>query len=127
MRSRSLWIVLVLVLGLASLSGASGALAAGSSPVSDCNAHGQLTQQYSVAQLRTGLSTMPADVKEYTDCYDVIQRQLLAEVGTLHGGSGSGSGGSGGSFLPVPVLIVLGALIVAGATFGAMAVRRRGE
>jgi len=102
-------------------------LAAATSPaVADCNAHSRLTAQYTATQLRGALATMPADVKEYTDCYDVIQRVLLADLGGTHV-NGAGSGGSGGSFLPVPVLIVLGVLVVTAAGYGIAAARRRGS
>jgi hypothetical protein len=99
------------------------ALAAAPSPVADCNANSRLTAHYTPAQLRHALASMPADVKEYTDCYDVIQRALLADLGQL---PGSGSGGSGGSFLPTPVLIVLVVLVLGGAGLATVALRRRG-
>jgi hypothetical protein len=92
--------------------------------VADCNAHGRLTQTYSLGELQTAISTLPADVKEYTDCFDVINRALLAQTGS-HSHTGSGGGGSGGSFLPTPVIVILVLLVLAAATFGAMAVRRR--
>jgi hypothetical protein len=107
------------------LFAAAPAAAAGSQAVADCNAHARLTQQYSAGQLRAALSTMPADVKEYTDCFDVIQRQLLAQIGGSHQNGGSGQG-SGGSFLPTPLIVVLVALVVGAGIFAAVAVRRRG-
>ena len=104
----------------------SSAAAAGlSAPVRDCNAHGQLTGHYTVAQLRGALATMPADVKEYTNCGDVIQRKLLQQLGGLKGHGGSGGGG--GSFLPAPLIVVLALLLVGGAGFGVYAWRRRGS
>ncbi len=78
-----------------------------------------------MAELRHALATMPADVKEYSDCYDVINRALLAEIGGLHGNAGNSS--SGGSFLPTPVIVVLVILLLAAATLGALALRRRRE
>ena len=98
------------------------AAAAGPSPTADCNANARLTQHYSPAQLRHALATMPADVKEYTNCYDLIQRTLLSELNQLHL---NGSGGGGGSLLPTPVLIVLVLLLVAAAGLGTVALRRR--
>ncbi len=101
------------------------ALATGlSSPVADCNTHAQLTQQYSVQQLRSALATMPADIREYTNCQDVLQRALLAKLGGLHGGGG-GSGQQGGSFLPTSLIVVLALLLVAGAGFAVYAWRQR--
>ena len=106
---------------------ASAAGAAGSSQViTDCNSHGQLSRQYSVGALRGALATLPADVKEYTDCYDVIQRALLTQVGgSKHTGSGSGGSGSGGSFLSTPLIVVLVLLALGGGGFAAAAARRR--
>ncbi|MBV9421935.1 MAG: hypothetical protein JOZ98_03415 [Solirubrobacterales bacterium] len=103
---------------------AAGASAAQPSPVADCNAHLRLTRSYTPQELQQGLNTMPADIKEYTDCYGVLQNQLLAEVGSGHVHSASATG-SGGSFLPTPLLVVLGVLVVAAAGFGVVAVRRR--
>jgi hypothetical protein len=119
---------LIVMLGMvAALAGAAFVAPAGAASlnpvVADCNAHGRLTQTYSLGQLQTAISTLPADVKEYTDCFDVINRALLAQTGS-HSNSGSGGGGSGGSFLPTPVIVILVLLVLAAATFGAMAVRR---
>jgi hypothetical protein len=94
-----------------------------SAPVLDCNDHGQLTKHYTAQQLRSALATMPADLKQYTNCYDLINHALLAQLGKL-GGTGSGSGG--GSFLPTWLLVVLGVLVVGGAGFGGLALRQRG-
>src|SRR5579859_5919174 len=103
---------------------ASGALAAGLPPAdADCNANAQLTHHYTPSQLQTALNQMPADMKEYSNCFGVIQRQLLIELGKLH--PKAGSGGGGGSFLPVWLIVVLGLLIAGAAGFGAVAVRNR--
>jgi hypothetical protein len=125
MRRHLLRLVAVLLLSgiLAAPLAPTAARAAASNPTADCNANSRLTAHYTPAQLRHALATMPADVKEYTDCYDVIQRTLLADLGQLHG---SGSGGSGGSFLPTPVLIVLIVLVLGGAGLATVALRRRG-
>jgi len=96
--------------------------------ITDCNDHGQLTAQYSPATLQAALGQMPADVREYTDCYDVIERQLLAEEGKASsGGSSTAPASSGGSFLPTWLIIVIVLLALAAITFGALAIRRRGE
>lgn len=98
--------------------------AAGLSPVvADCNAHAALTRHYSIAQLRAALSSIPADVAEYSNCHDVIQHQLLSQLGELPGGNGSGGGG--GSFLPTWLIVVLAVLAAGAAGFGALAVRDR--
>jgi hypothetical protein len=89
----------------------------------DCNANARLTHHYTASQLQSALVSMPADVREYTNCNDVLQAALRAELG---GGAG-GSGGSGGSFLPTPVVVVLVVLLLAAAGLGAVALRRRRE
>jgi hypothetical protein len=122
--------VLVVVVGLALLAAptaSNAAAAAPANPVADCNATGTLTHQYSVAVLQHALKTLPVDVKEYTDCYDVIQRALLAQVGGHHARSTGDSHGGGGSVLPTPVIVVIVLLALAAATFGALALRRRGR
>jgi hypothetical protein len=104
----------------------SASLAAQNPATADCNANGRLTHQYSPAQLRTALATMPADIKEYTDCYDVIVRALDAQLGKT-GGQPAHDPGSGGSFLPTWLIVILVLLGLAAATFGAVAIRRRRE
>jgi hypothetical protein len=127
MKHRLQVLIAVLATVAALTSGALAAPAAGASlspVVADCNAHGRLTRTYTLAELQLALSTLPADVKEYTNCSDVISRALLAQTANHSDGGGSG-GGSGGSFLPTPVIVVLVVLVLAGATFAAVAVRRR--
>lgn len=96
-----------------------------SSVISDCNAHGRLTQHYSVTQLHGALSAMPADVAEYTDCVDVIQRALLAQVSSLHGSSSRSDPSSSGSVIPTALIVVLAVIVIAGGTVGGLAIRRR--
>ena len=111
------------------LAGCPVASASAGQVITDCNSHGQLTRSYSTGELRSALASLPADVKEYTNCYDVIQRALLAQVGSAgHRGSGSGSassGGSGGSFLSTPVIAVLVLLALLGGGLSVAAARRR--
>lgn len=122
---RKLRVTLTILCALGALYGAvlpSPAGAAGVSPViTDCSLHGELTKHYSVAELRSALSNMPVDDREYTNCPDVINRALLAGIGPINGGSGSG----GGSFLPVWVIVVLVVLVLAGAASGVVALRNR--
>jgi hypothetical protein len=65
---------------------------------------------------------MPADIAEYTDCHDVIEHQLLAQLGLFHGG---GPGTGGGGFLPTPVVSILILLGLAGSAYAGLAVRHR--
>lgn len=126
--------LIVLVCGIALFAASLGlaapaSAASGASAIADCNAHNTLTHTYSIAELENALRTMPADVSEYTDCKDVITRELLIQQGKVKasGGSGGGSGGGGSSFLPTPVIVVLVVLLLAAATLGALAIRRRRE
>jgi hypothetical protein len=47
----------------------------------DCRAHGgsTLSGHYTIPELNTALRTMPAYVEEYSNCYGVIQAQLLKQ------------------------------------------------
>ena len=97
-----------------------------SAAISDCNDHGQLTAHYSPSTLRAALAQMPVDVREYTDCYDVIERQLFKELGqSTPGAAGTPASSSSGSGLPTWLLVVIVLLALAAVTFGALAIRRR--
>lgn len=103
------------------------AAAAGlSPPVADCQVHAKLTRSYPLSELRKALSGIPADSGEYSDCYDVIQQAIQADLALLHPRN-DGSGSGGGSFLPVWLIVLLALLVLGGAAFTAFAWRRRGE
>jgi hypothetical protein len=124
-RRRSLIALLAAAFVLMAATPAVGASSA-NPVIADCLAHpGGLTGHYTVAQLKTALQVMPAETKEYTSCPDVINRALLAAVGTSGTGTGGSSSGGSSSFLPTPVIVILVILILAAVTFGALAVRRR--
>ena len=119
-------LAMVCALGLGApviAAAASGGTA--SQAISDCNDHGTLTKSYSASTLRAALAQMPVDVKEYTDCYDVIERQLFKELGKPASGTATTGSSSGSSFLPTWLIIVIVVLALAAVTFGAMAIRRR--
>jgi hypothetical protein len=98
----------------------------GAQAITDCNDNGTLTGHYSADALRNALANMPADVREYTDCYDVIEKQLFAQLGTSSStGTGGSSSSSGGSVLPTWLIVVIVVLALAALTFGALAIRRR--
>jgi hypothetical protein len=73
----------------------------------DCEVNGQLTKSYPRAELQSALSSLPAQVKEYSSCADVIRQALLRASsggGGIHansksvlaGGGRRGGGGHGG-------------------------------
>jgi hypothetical protein len=114
--------------GVAVASGAipvpAAAAAAGNPIINDCQANGQLTHPYTLSQLRHALAVMPASVKQYTNCYDVIQQALIQARKTGTAGPAASSS-SGSSFLPTPVLIVLIVLVVGAVGLAVLAVMRR--
>jgi hypothetical protein len=117
-------VVCALFAGAVGLDG-DGAQAAGlTAPVIDCNAHARLTRRYTIAQLQAALATMPAEVREYTDCADVIQRQLLAQLARVPAAR-DGAARPGGSLVPVWLIVLLAVLLAGVAGFGALAVRER--
>jgi hypothetical protein len=119
------WLVLALA-SIATLAPTPVAASAANAVVVDCTSHNKLTHGYSAAQLRNALLTMSVDVKEYTACPDIIQRALNSQQGNLAAPGGSNTSGSGGgSFLPTPLIVVLVILLLGGASFGALALRRR--
>ncbi len=93
--------------------------------IADCYKHLSLTRTYSVPVLQDALNTMPAEVAEYSDCHDVIERALLAEEGKLHRNAPAGGGSSSSSFLPTPLIVLLVVLVLAAATLGVLSLRRR--
>jgi hypothetical protein len=115
----------VVLLCMAGLTIAPGAGAASSPAVADCVSHGRLTRQYSVSQLHTALTELPADIQEYTNCYAVIQHALLGQVSNSGSAGDQSSQSSSSSFLPLPVIIVLVVLGLGAAGFGVLALRRR--
>ncbi len=126
---RRLTTSLAIVCAVAAIAPAISAAAAGGTAtqaITDCNNHSKLTAHYAPDALRQALATMPADVREYTDCYDVIEKQLFAQLGTSStSGPGSGGSSSGGSVLPTWLVILIVVLALAALTFGALAIRRR--
>jgi hypothetical protein len=127
MRSRRTLIALVCAVATLACAAvtAGPALAVGNAAINDCQANGKLTQSFTLPELRHALAVMPASVKEYTNCSDVINQAILAAVGKGSSTTGGSGTSSGGSFLPTPVIIILVVLVLAGVTFGAIAIRRR--
>jgi hypothetical protein len=122
--SRRLTALVCALCVLAVAAVATPALGAGNPILTECKT-GKLSHPYTVSQLRHALNVMPADLKQYSSCFDVVQQALVTarrNHGTLPAPKNQGSGGS---FLPTPVIIILVILILAAVTFGALAVRRR--
>jgi hypothetical protein len=84
------------------------ARASGADVIRDCERHGEVTGHYSQSELQNALDTMPADLKEYSNCEEAIrQAQEHAAIaahqpshrsggGTNSSGGGTSGGGSGG-------------------------------
>lgn len=86
--------------------------ASGAAVIRDCEQHGQLTKHYSQSDLNSALQTMPADLKEYSNCEEAVQQAQAAGAskprsshnsptgtdptagGTAGGGTSGGTGGA---------------------------------
>jgi hypothetical protein len=118
--------IALLAIVISAVAAAPAAASSGSGVIADCNKHLRLTRTYSIAQLQNALQTLPADIAEYSNCKDVIQRALLVAQGKTAGSGDGGTGGSsGGSALPTPLIVVLVVLALGAVTLGAVAIRRR--
>jgi hypothetical protein len=73
-------LIAVLLLGAPAAAHASGA-----DVIRDCADDGKLDKTYTPKELQAGLSNLPSDIDEYTDCRSVIRA-------ALHGGSGNPGG-----------------------------------
>jgi len=125
MRGRTNSLALACALAVLVLSGLAApvALGAGGNPViNDCQSTGRLTHSYTLRELQHALAVMPATVKQYTSCYDVISEGILVVKAGHQTGPKSGGGGS---FLPTWVIVILVVLVLAAITFGAIAIRQR--
>jgi hypothetical protein len=123
MRALKLLTCVCLVAG--GLAVAAGAAVAKQSPAVDCNTHNYtLTQQYTPEELQHALATMPAQIKEYTPCYQVIQEELTRLTKTTTSTTGTGSG-SGGSFLSGPLIAVVIVIVIVGGGAAYVASRRK--
>ena len=79
------------VIALCLLLPAESALASGADVIRDCNDHGHLTKTYSQKEYRQALSQMPADIRQYTDCEDIIRRAQLGEPPTTDAAANAGN------------------------------------
>ena len=112
------------------------ALASASRVISDCNSNGRLIGHYSRADLQSALNGMSADIKEYTNCYDVIRSALLSSAASgVHGQPANGAARgakvslprhaatSASASLPGPVMAVLILLALVAISGGGQALR----
>jgi hypothetical protein len=65
--------------------------ASGASVIVDCNDNGHLTRSYSQKEYRDALAQMPADVRQYTDCENIIRRAQLGRSGSTGGDANAGN------------------------------------
>ncbi|MBK5230569.1 MAG: hypothetical protein JJE27_05270 [Thermoleophilia bacterium] len=68
---------------------AGNALASSASLIKDCNADGSIDGKYSASDLKNALSSLPADVDQYSDCRSLINQALLNKVSKHGRGHGS--------------------------------------
>ncbi len=120
--------VVLLIAVLAVSATPAAARVGGADVIRDCTAHGHLTHRFKAGEYRAALRSLPADEREYGNCYDVIQRAEIQAIGHATGEPGAGgqrpsgpSSSSGG--LPTPLLVLL-ILLAAGAVAGAVVVVR---
>ena len=96
-------LALALALALAGAGAPVAMAAAGNAVINNCESNGQLTHQYTHQELAHALAVMPASVKQYTNCYDVIQQALVKGQGR----TGTAGSSSSSSFLPTSVIVIL--------------------
>lgn len=79
------------VVALSLLVPAPAALASGADVLIDCNDNGRLTKEYTQKEYREALAKMPADLKQYTDCENIIRRAQRGEPGSTGGSANAGT------------------------------------
>jgi len=138
--ARALVWLLFLVVPLTSLALAGGASAAGSRcgerVLSDWADNGRIDGEYPLRCYQEAMAKMPADLRDYTNAGDVIQRALTRAV-TSSGERGLGTqvaagttpnlGGGSTTALPLPLLVLIGvsAAVLTAGLLGHLARRRR--
>ncbi|MCW2990944.1 MAG: hypothetical protein JWM73_1538 [Solirubrobacterales bacterium] len=79
------------VVALCLLTPVSPALASGADVLRDCNDHGRLTKEYSQREYRQALAQIPSDLKQYTDCENIIRRAQLGQPVSPGGDANAGN------------------------------------
>lgn len=63
----------------------------------DCADDGIIQGNYTPSEMRNARNNMPAELDEYSDCRDVLSREIAAKTaGTNNSSNGGGNSGSGG-------------------------------
>ncbi|HUO70393.1 MAG TPA: hypothetical protein VMU39_06420 [Solirubrobacteraceae bacterium] len=125
MRRRVIVSSLVAAVLVSALVVASPAVSATDPVIAQCSATGAVSGNFTLQQLRHALNTLSPTTKEYTNCYDAINRAIAAKGGS--GGGNGSSNSSGGSFLPTWLLIILIVLVLGAGAYGVVALRRQGQ
>src|SRR5262249_49694192 len=116
------------LLAIAALSSVPASAQAAKVAWQDCKANGgsTLSGHYTISELNTALRTMPAYVEEYSNCYGVIQAQLLKQqLGEkprprAHASADKTSGGGS-----TPLIVAIAVVAVGGLGLAIWASRRR--
>lgn len=87
------WLVAALVLAFATILPATATADVAAQIVSRCG-HGESLAGFTVKQYQLALEKMPTEVREYSDCAELIQQAELA-VASHKGETAGGSGGGG--------------------------------
>jgi hypothetical protein len=134
-------ILAVITATLAMLAGTATA-AAGSCEqkvLLDWSDNGRVDGMYPLRCYDGALTSMPSDLRDYTNASDAIQRALARattrsasagdEPGRVAAGTGMQLGGPGPSEVPLPLIVLAGVslLVLAAGSLGWIARRRRGR
>jgi hypothetical protein len=63
--------------------------------IRDCEDDGVLQGDYTPTELRKAQTQLPTDIDEYSDCRDVLSREISARASASNGGGGGGGTGAG--------------------------------
>ena len=100
--------------------------ATGTNPVIvDCEQHNYVLQgHYTLAELQRAYDSVPAQLREYTTCAQVIQSAITALLAGhhVHGNTGGSSGGGSGLTIVIVAVVVI---VLAGGGVAVFAGRKR--
>ena len=90
-RIRHIAIIAVAAMAVLAASAPSAGAASYHDAIRDCNDDGVLQGRYSARTLRQARKHLPASLREYSDCADVLARALAAAAKPGSGGKGGGN------------------------------------